>query len=56
MTYVKVWMVEILSSMYMDYAKLQAVRGKAMTIQDWIKKFSIEQNPTYCHALLWHIK
>ena len=25
--------------MYLDYAEMQASRGKIMTLKDWIKKF-----------------
>jgi hypothetical protein len=29
-----------IGNMYLDYAEMQAARGQAMTMQDWIKKLN----------------
>ena len=31
---------EIYANMYLDYAEMQAVRGKAMTMKDWMEKLN----------------
>ncbi len=32
--------LNLIGNMYLDYAELQAARGKAMTMQDWVKKLN----------------